>query len=104
MRPSTARKRPPPAKSGECSGCGAVTAKLPLRVRVFHCDRCGLALDRDLNAARNLAQLVTELGGSGTGVAGDPGTHVPNGRLSRRKTPPRGADGVDASTPQRVSA
>jgi putative transposase len=90
--------------SKTCSACGAVKAKLPLRVRVFTCDHCGLALDRDLNAARNLARLVIGLGGSGTGVAGDPGTLVPNGRLSRCKTPPRGADGVDASTPQRVSA
>jgi putative transposase len=58
--------------SKTCSDCGAVKAKLPLRVRVFHCDECGLQLDRDLNAAYNLAQLVTGLGGSGTGVAGDP--------------------------------
>jgi putative transposase len=60
------------ASSKTCSDCGAVKAKLPLRVRVFHCDVCGLVLDRDLNAARNLAQLVTELSESGTGVAGHP--------------------------------
>jgi putative transposase len=87
-----------------CSACSAVRAKLPLRARVFHCDHCGLVLDRDRNAARNLAQLVTGLGGSGTGVAGHPEPSGSNGRLSRRKTPPRGADGVDASTPQRTSA
>jgi putative transposase len=87
-----------------CSACSAVRAKLPLRARVFRCVQCGLALDRDLNAARNLAQLVTGLGGSGTGVAGHPEPSGSNGRLSRRKTPPRGADGVDASTPQRVTA
>jgi putative transposase len=44
--------------SKTCSDCGAVKAKLPLRVRVFHCEGCGLVLDRDLNAARNLAALV----------------------------------------------
>jgi putative transposase len=90
--------------SRTCSDCGAAKAKLPLRVRAFHCDHCGLVLDRDINAARNFAQIVTGPGESGTGVAGHPGTHVPNGRLSRRKTPPCGADGVDASTPQRTSA
>ncbi|HEV3361003.1 MAG TPA: RNA-guided endonuclease TnpB family protein [Pseudonocardiaceae bacterium] len=44
--------------SKTCSGCGAVKAKLPLHVRVFRCDECGFVLDRDLNAARNLAALV----------------------------------------------
>lgn len=44
--------------SKTCSDCGAVKAKLPLRVRVFHCEHCGLMADRDLNAARNLAGLV----------------------------------------------
>ncbi len=49
--------------SKTCSNCGAVKAKLPLRVRVFHCGECGLALDRDLNAARNLAALAGEAPG-----------------------------------------
>ncbi len=49
--------------SKTCSACGAVTAKLPLRVRTFVCQTCGMSLDRDLNAARNLAQLV--VAGSG---------------------------------------
>ncbi len=26
--------------------------------RVFHCDSCGLVIDRDLNAAKNLAALA----------------------------------------------
>lgn len=92
------------ASSKTCSDCGAVKAKLPLRVRVFRCEECGLALDRDLNAARNLAQLVTELSESGTGVAGDPTPAGANGRPSRHKTRPRRAVGVDASIPQRTSA
>ncbi|WP_406273405.1 transposase [Nocardia sp. NBC_00881] len=32
-------------------------SKLPLRERVYHCGGCGLVLDRDLNAAINLARL-----------------------------------------------
>jgi putative transposase len=44
--------------SKTCSDCGAVKTKLHLSERRYTCDQCGLVLDRDLNAARNLAQLV----------------------------------------------
>jgi putative transposase len=47
------------ASSKTCCGCQAVKAKLPLAARVFHCGVCGLVIDRDLNAARNLARLAT---------------------------------------------
>ena len=49
--------------SKTCSGCGVVKAKLPLRTRVFRCEACGLVLDRDLNAARNLAALAASMAG-----------------------------------------
>jgi putative transposase len=39
-----------------CSRCGAVRAEVPLSERVFHCPACGLRMDRDLNAARNLRE------------------------------------------------
>lgn len=58
--------------SKTCSGCGAVKAKLPLHVRVFDCDNCPLVMDRDENAARNLAALAATCT-TGTGVAGDQG-------------------------------
>jgi IS605 OrfB family transposase len=51
--------------SKACSACGAVKAKLFLSARVFHCEACGLLLDRDLNAAINLARLVNCVAGSG---------------------------------------
>jgi putative transposase len=38
-----------------CSSCGAVKAKLPLSTRTYDCDSCDLVLDRDVNAAVNLA-------------------------------------------------
>ena len=41
-----------------CSGCRAKKPHLSRNARVFHCDSCGLAIDRDLNAARNLAALA----------------------------------------------
>ena len=53
--------------SKTCSGCGAVKAKLPLHVRVYECEHCGLVLDRDVNAARNLLHLGTA-SGAGTGL------------------------------------
>ena len=37
-----------------CSKCGAVKAKLSLAERTYRCDGCGLAMDRDLNAAVNI--------------------------------------------------
>nr|WP_275941554.1 RNA-guided endonuclease TnpB family protein [Planosporangium mesophilum] len=41
--------------SKTCSGCGTVKANLSLTDRVFACG-CGLVLDRDVNAAVNLAR------------------------------------------------
>jgi len=51
--------------SKRCSRCGAVKKDLPLRERTFRCDACGLVLDRDENAARNLAALAAAVAGSG---------------------------------------
>jgi IS605 OrfB family transposase len=53
------------ASSKTCCGCQAVKTKLSLATRVFHCGVCGLVIDRDLNAARNLAALVEDVAGSG---------------------------------------
>jgi transposase len=46
--------------SKTCSGCGTVRAKLALSERVFTCHACGLVLDRDLNAALNLAHMAQQ--------------------------------------------
>ena len=52
--------------SKTCSACGAAKAKLLLSERTFRCQECGLVLDRDENAARNLAALAhTTVAGSG---------------------------------------
>jgi putative transposase len=68
--------------SKTCSGCGAVKAKLPLHVRVFACDACALVIDRDENAARNLAALAAACM-TGSGVAAD---------RDAQASKPRGAD------------
>ena len=54
--------------SKTCSACGWVKAKLSLSERRFACKACGLVLDRDLNAARNLARLAEPVARS---VSGD---------------------------------
>jgi putative transposase len=51
--------------SKRCSACGWVKAKLTLAERTFTCEACGLRLDRDLNAARNLAMLAEHVAQSG---------------------------------------
>ena len=47
----------PKNTSQACSGCGCMVPKA-LHVRVHNCPRCGLALDRDENAARNIYHLA----------------------------------------------
>jgi len=41
--------------SKTCSACGAVKLKLPLAVRTYRSDVCAMVVDRDTNAAANLA-------------------------------------------------
>ncbi|GHJ60925.1 transposase [Nocardioides sp. OK12] len=44
--------------SKTCSGCGVVKGDLALADRVYECGTCGLVIDRDLNAAVNLARHI----------------------------------------------
>jgi len=49
----------PRGTTDKCSRCGEVVEK-SLWVRVHRCPKCGLELDRDLNAARNILKLGLE--------------------------------------------
>ena len=42
------------ASSKICSRCGNKKKDLKLEDRIYHCDNCGLTIDRDINAAVNL--------------------------------------------------
>jgi putative transposase len=42
--------------SKTCSGCGRLKGDLDLSTRTYSCGACGLVIDRDLNAAINLAR------------------------------------------------
>jgi len=44
-----------------CSGCGHIKKRMPLKHRTYQCLRCGLVIDRDLNAAVNLAQFARDM-------------------------------------------
>jgi putative transposase len=81
--------------SKTCSRCGVVKTKLRLSERTYTCTTCGLAPDRDENAARNLASLVKRV------VAGS-GPETQNGRGADRKTRPVRAGGCETSTPHRA--
>jgi putative transposase len=43
-----------------CSCCGQVKKRMPLKHRTYQCLICGLVIDRDLNAALNLAWFANE--------------------------------------------
>jgi IS605 OrfB family transposase len=82
--------------SKTCSACQAAKLKLPLRVRTFTCEHCGLVLDRDESAALNLAALVKR-------HVAQSGWETVNGRGADRKTGHRPAGGVEASTPHQTA-
>jgi putative transposase len=50
-----------------CSHCGALSERLPLHVRTWTCQSCGMTHDRDVNAAENLlaAGLAVTVCGAG---------------------------------------
>ena len=41
--------------SKTCSNCGYIKRDLKLKDRIYRCPECGLVIDRDYNAAKNLA-------------------------------------------------
>lgn len=46
------------ASSKICSCCGQKKNDLKLKERIYHCEHCGLTIDRDFNAALNLCRYV----------------------------------------------
>ncbi len=76
--------------SKTCSVCGVVKAKLHLAERIYHCDGCGLVIDRDLNAAVNLARYAQR--------DTDPSTGVVTGGANRKTSPPGEAGGSETRT------
>jgi putative transposase len=87
--------------SKTCSSCGTLRKDLTLKDRTFECGSCGLVMDRDLNAAVNLAAWaenhtppVTDGVGRGAVRVGDRQAAGPVSNAYRQHTPP--------TTPHRV--
>ena len=57
-----------------CSSCGHVKDEMPLSIRVYECEHCGLVLDRDMNAALNLVAVSST---ETLNACGDPASTVP---------------------------
>ena len=86
--------------SKTCSGCGRRKPSLTLSDRTYECDGCGVRIDRDLNAAVNLARL----GEPYLGEQGPAGSGPVAGRGATRETEPAragNAGGRETSTPRR---
>lgn len=58
------------ASSKTCSCCGHKKDKLLLSERIYKCDNCGLEIDRDLNAAKNLANYSPTSKSEGSNACG----------------------------------
>jgi putative transposase len=81
--------------SKTCSSCGARKPSLRRDERTYRCDTCGVVIDRDLNAATNLARYGVPPPESGS-------EGVNYGRRADRETDPAqagDAGGHDPSTP-----
>ena len=94
--------------SKTCSGCATLRTDLTLKDRVFACGSCGLVMDRDLNAAVNLAAwaenhppAVTDGMECGVARVGDRQAAGPVNNAYRQDTPThhsppgRGGKGLD---------
>ena len=55
--------------SRDCSGCGA-RRKMELSQRLYECAGCGMEMDRDLNAAKNVLHRAMALQGRDCSLGG----------------------------------
>jgi len=90
-----------------CSTCGAKKANLPLSAREYHCHCCGIVMDRDVNAAKNVLCAALEhtdapgRGESRNARGGGDETAV-SSPSAKREDPPYGGpprSGTDRSSP-----
>ena len=76
--------------SKTCSACGRRKPNLTLAERTYVCEHCGLMIDRDLNAAINLARLghTQHTGETRTGTGSSPAANhrVGDGRGATQET------------------
>ncbi|MET9817615.1 RNA-guided endonuclease TnpB family protein [Streptomyces sp. NPDC006355] len=70
-----------------CSHCGTLQPDMPLNVRIWTCDSCGTAHDRDVNAANNLLAAGLAVSVCGAGVR--PQRRTPGGQSAMKQKTPR---------------
>ncbi|MEN4397425.1 IS607 family element RNA-guided endonuclease TnpB [Mycolicibacterium conceptionense] len=88
-----------------CTACGRRKPNLTLADRIFECDddECGMSIDRDLNAAINLARLGESAHAGEQSLAGS-GPVAGRGATRETEAAPAGdAAGDETSTPHRRS-
>ena len=83
--------------SKRCSACGVVREQLSRRERTFRCDGCGLRLDRDVNAARNLVWWAEAHKGTAS-AAGAGSASTPDARGVAERSGTSGDGDVEAGT------
>ena len=78
--------------SKTCFECGFVHQDLKLSDREWVCPRCGVKLDRDLNAAKNILREGLNILKSGSGIESDskqkPVEALPLGKSMKQETQP----------------
>ncbi|GGY13532.1 RNA-guided endonuclease InsQ/TnpB family protein [Streptomyces djakartensis] len=70
-----------------CSHCGTLQPEMPLSVRMWTCESCGTAHDRDVNAANNLLAAGLAVSVCGAGVR--PQRRTPGGQSAMKQKTPR---------------
>ncbi|MFC4144694.1 IS607 family element RNA-guided endonuclease TnpB [Micromonospora mangrovi] len=88
--------------SKTCSACGTVKTKLALHERDYQCGACGLVMDRDANAARNLAGLAAQPDTAGSGPVAGRGADQktrPGGPVAVKRQPGTAPAGQTGTVP-----
>ncbi|MGC4837794.1 IS607 family element RNA-guided endonuclease TnpB [Micromonospora vinacea] len=88
--------------SKTCSDCGAVKTKLALHEREYDCEACGLVIDRDRNAALNLAALAAEFTTAGSGSVAARGANqktLARGQVAVKREPGTASAGKTGTVP-----
>ena len=62
--------------SKKCCCCGEIKSELTLACRVYECDQCHQVIDRDLNAAINLKNLLSTGSSPGINAHGQDGSAI----------------------------
>jgi putative transposase len=81
--------------SKRCSACGWLDEELSLSDRTFHCRKCSLVLERDLNAAINLEHLAESSSArqNACGAVSAGARHKPRVKLAAAKQEPNARGG-----------